>query len=137
MGSSAISVVSAHENIHAQEHNYVKEVLILKMEVKKKQKEVLDLKEELRLYIKGDMKVEEEFGRSINQIIEEYRSFSAQKKLQHFKITRIVEKKGEEKSEIMKTRELGKKDNRKDNNCLLYTSPSPRDLSTSRMPSSA
>ena len=24
-----------------------------------------------------------------------------------------------------------------DNNCLLYTSPSPRDLSTSRMPSSA
>ena len=25
----------------------------------------------------------------------------------------------------------------KNNNCLLYTSPSPRDLSTSRMPSSA
>ena len=25
----------------------------------------------------------------------------------------------------------------RDNNCLLYTSPSPRDLSTSRMPSSA
>ena len=25
----------------------------------------------------------------------------------------------------------------KSNNCLLYTSPSPRDLSTSRMPSSA
>ena len=24
-----------------------------------------------------------------------------------------------------------------DNDCLLYTSPSPRDLSTSRMPSSA
>eukprot|EP00831_Metopus_contortus_P033707 TRINITY_DN26977_c0_g1_i2.p1 TRINITY_DN26977_c0_g1~~TRINITY_DN26977_c0_g1_i2.p1 ORF type:complete len:221 (-),score=28.91 TRINITY_DN26977_c0_g1_i2:129-791(-) len=27
--------------------------------------------------------------------------------------------------------------NKKDRNCLLYTSPSPRDLSTSRMPSSA
>ena len=27
--------------------------------------------------------------------------------------------------------------NKKFNNCLLYTSPSPRDLSTSRMPSSA
>ena len=26
---------------------------------------------------------------------------------------------------------------KKDKNCLLYTSPSPRDLSTSRMPSSA
>ena len=29
------------------------------------------------------------------------------------------------------------KGTRKYNNCLLYTSPSPRDLSTSRMPSSA
>ena len=28
-------------------------------------------------------------------------------------------------------------DDGKFNNCLLYTSPSPRDLSTSRMPSSA
>ena len=28
-------------------------------------------------------------------------------------------------------------DGSKDNTCLLYTSPSPRDLSTSRMPSSA
>ena len=28
-------------------------------------------------------------------------------------------------------------DNLTDNDCLLYTSPSPRDLSTSRMPSSA
>ena len=27
--------------------------------------------------------------------------------------------------------------NKKDQICLLYTSPSPRDLSTSRMPSSA
>ena len=27
--------------------------------------------------------------------------------------------------------------NKSSNNCLLYTSPSPRDLSTSRMPSSA
>ena len=33
---------------------------------------------------------------------------------------------------------LGKAQNMpKDNICLLYTSPSPRDLSTSRMPSSA
>ena len=31
----------------------------------------------------------------------------------------------------------GKKNKRQLNSCLLYTSPSPRDLSTSRMPSSA
>ena len=30
-----------------------------------------------------------------------------------------------------------KRDIELDNNCLLYTSPSPRDLSSSRMPSSA
>ena len=34
-------------------------------------------------------------------------------------------------------RELKKKSTKKYKNCLLYTSPSPRDLSTSRMPSSA
>ena len=32
---------------------------------------------------------------------------------------------------------LAKKKDLKYNDCLLYTSPSPRDLSTSRMPSSA
>ena len=30
-----------------------------------------------------------------------------------------------------------KKENKKDKNCLLYTSPSPRDQRGSRMPSSA
>ena len=33
--------------------------------------------------------------------------------------------------------ELSMASSSKYNNCLLYTSPSPRDLSTSRMPSSA
>ena len=32
---------------------------------------------------------------------------------------------------------IGKKPSEENNDCLLYTSPSPRDLSTSRMPSSA
>ena len=32
---------------------------------------------------------------------------------------------------------VSKTSNNFDNTCLLYTSPSPRDLSTSRMPSSA
>ena len=32
---------------------------------------------------------------------------------------------------------LSDKDKKKSYDCLLYTSPSPRDLSTSRMPSSA
>ena len=33
--------------------------------------------------------------------------------------------------------QIAENNKREDNNCLLYTSPSPRDLSTSRMPSSA
>ena len=33
--------------------------------------------------------------------------------------------------------EIQRRYGRNRNNCLLYTSPSPRDLSTSRMPSSA
>ena len=32
---------------------------------------------------------------------------------------------------------FGRSSEKMDNTCLLYTSPSPRDLSTSRMPSSA
>ena len=43
-------------------------------------------------------------------------------------IDKILEKVGEEAVEVV----LAAK-----NACLLYTSPSPRDLSTSRMPSSA
>ena len=41
------------------------------------------------------------------------------------------------KAEKCSTREEAKKIINKANNCLLYTSPSPRDLAVSRMPSSA
>eukprot|EP00831_Metopus_contortus_P061079 TRINITY_DN52953_c0_g1_i1.p2 TRINITY_DN52953_c0_g1~~TRINITY_DN52953_c0_g1_i1.p2 ORF type:complete len:120 (+),score=44.65 TRINITY_DN52953_c0_g1_i1:123-482(+) len=62
---------------------------------------------------------------------------------------RLIEEKKEKSSEEAKPvpAKSVKKDNSKDDNpasqteqhlgCLLYTSPSPRDLSTSRMPSSA
>ena len=42
---------------------------------------------------------------------------------------------GDDIEEDIKSRDLNLP--RADNTCLLYTSPSPRDLSTSRMPSSA
>ena len=41
------------------------------------------------------------------------------------------------KTEFSMKADLPKKEPDILNNCLLYTSPSPRDLSTSRMPSSA
>ena len=60
------------------------------------------------------------------------------------RITEISEDKGSFKKGLMRA-ELDIKDDlwffdchfREDPVCLLYTSPSPRDLSTSRMPSSA
>ena len=42
-----------------------------------------------------------------------------------------------DKSSVKNTNGIGYTDDRDINSCLLYTSPSPRDLSTSRMPSSA
>ena len=41
------------------------------------------------------------------------------------------------KTDVLDITEFIKSDEKKSRVCLLYTSPSPRDLSTSRMPSSA
>ena len=60
-------------------------------------------------------KAEQERKKSYRQALEHRRSFLSRKLLAH-------------KQDIL---------NRFYNDCLLYTSPSPRDLSTSRMPSSA
>ena len=48
-------------------------------------------------------------------------------------LSRWSKKKSKQKSE----HEITKIESADFNSCLLYTSPSPRDLSTSRMPSSA
>ena len=49
--------------------------------------------------------------------------------------TSIAEIKDEEDSDSVKTEDVEEEE--EEGSCLLYTSPSPRDLSTSRMPSSA
>ena len=41
------------------------------------------------------------------------------------------------KQAVMRAGQYAYRDRRQKKSCLLYTSPSPRDLSTSRMPSSA
>ena len=58
-----------------------------------------------------------------------YRIFPKEKQLINAQFIKI----GEEKYRI----DVVKKINGKINNCLLYTSPSPRDATLSRMPSSA
>ena len=44
------------------------------MDIKRKQKEIVDLRKELEDYVRGDRRIEEEFGRALQQIIEDYRS---------------------------------------------------------------
>ena len=52
-------------------------------------------------------------------------------------LSKKKEKKRDETPEERAARKAAKSSDGKSKDCLLYTSPSPRDLSTSRMPSSA
>lgn len=62
------------------------------MEIKRKQKEVVDIKKELDEYINGDKKIEDEFGKSLDQIIEEYRQFAGKRMLQQSKSVKIFQR---------------------------------------------
>jgi hypothetical protein len=65
MANSALSVSGFEDH-----RNYTKEILTLKMDIKRKQKEITDLKKELDEYVSGDKKIEEEFGKNLEQVIE-------------------------------------------------------------------
>ena len=66
--------------------------------------------------------------------------FRAHKYFNNFKIIKCADVKSEAAKKCAKTyriQAVSVNELLKDKSCLLYTSPSPRDLSTSRMPSSA
>ncbi len=50
--------------------------MTLRLEIKMKHKEIVDLKEQIELFQKGDQKIEEEFGKSLDDIIKEYRQIA-------------------------------------------------------------
>ena len=52
-------------------------------------------------------------------------------------IQKLIDKEVSKEWKEINVTNLNGNDDEEVNNCLLYTSPSPRDLSTSRMPSSA
>lgn len=85
-------MVSRQEDLKTQQQNYTKEILVLKMEIKRKQKEVNDLKKELEQYIAGDRKIEDEFGKTLDQVIEEYRHSAGRRTLQQSKSVRLMQR---------------------------------------------
>ena len=60
------SAVSINDDLNTQHQNLTKEILALKMDIKRKQKEIADLKKQLEQYIDGDKKLEDEFGKSLD-----------------------------------------------------------------------
>ena len=84
-----------------------------------------------------------EKGRVLDVITKDKRGYSAVKvgffKIKNSKLTKQMKgyfaKKNTEPKKVLKEFRIENNEQYKD--CLLYTSPSPRDLSTSRMPSSA
>ena len=74
------------------EDSAVKELLTLKMEVKRKNKEVLDLQRDVDQFMSNDRKIEEEFGKTLDEIISEYRESIGRKSLLHSKSHHVLQK---------------------------------------------
>lgn len=72
---------------------------MLKMEIKRKQKEVNDLRKELDQYINGDRKIEDEFGKPLEDIIEEYRLLGRKTLLQSKSVKALHQPKEERRAE--------------------------------------
>lgn len=85
MANSALSGSGFEDN-----RNYTKEILTLKMDIKRKQKEITDLKKELDEYVSGDKKIEEEFGKNLEQVIEEYRNLCERRMLHQSKSVKNI-----------------------------------------------
>jgi hypothetical protein len=90
--NSAVSMISGNDDFATQQQNYTKEILVLKMEIKRKQKEINDLKKELDEYASGDKRIEDEFGKSLDQIIEEYRQLAGRRTLQQSKSVKVLQR---------------------------------------------
>lgn len=106
--NSAVSMISGNDDPQAQHQQFTKEILTLKMDIKRKQKEILDLKKEVDQYASGDRKIEDEFGKSLDQIIEEYRSFAGRRMLQQSKSVKLFQRPEEDKTPANHAKNPGK-----------------------------
>lgn len=61
------------------------------MEIKRKQKEVNDLRTQLQQYATGDKKIEDEFGKSLHEIIEDYRKVDQRRTLLQSKSAKVLQ----------------------------------------------
>lgn len=78
-------------------HSYTKEILTLKMDIKRKQKEIMDLRKDLDEYISGDRRIEQEFGKTLVQVINEYRESLERKILHQSKSAKVIQLRNDER----------------------------------------
>ena len=106
---------------------------ILKGILSESKKHYLEVKDKIEKKLaklpKGSIKERKIFGREYY-----YLQYRVNKKVVH---KYLGKSRPEALIKQLKEQKSLKKELKKVNDCLLYTSPSPRDLSTSRMPSSA
>lgn len=62
------------------------------MDIKRKMKEIADLKKDLEVYISGDKRIEEEFGKPLEELIEDYREINRRRSLQQSKSVKVLQK---------------------------------------------
>ena len=110
LANSAISMISGSDDIKVQQQNFTKQILILKMEIKRKQKEVSDIRKELDDFLNSDKKIEDEFGKTLTQIIEEYRQYAGRRTLQQSKSVKYLQKTEEERNIVRSGRDSLKKE---------------------------
>ena len=80
------------------------------MEIKRKQKEVSDIRKELDDFLNSDKKIEDEFGKTLTQIIEEYRQYAGRRTLQQSKSVKYLQKTEEERNIVRSGRDSLKKE---------------------------
>jgi phage repressor protein C with HTH and peptisase S24 domain len=88
---SSKTVKFENDELKSLQQNFTKEVLTLKMEIKRKQKEITDLRLQLDQYANGDRKIEDEFGKSLQEIIEDYRKVDQRRTLLQSKSVKVLQ----------------------------------------------
>jgi hypothetical protein len=86
------SISLPDDELKSLQQTYAKEVLLLKMDIKRKMKEIADLKKDLEVYISGDKRIEEEFGKPLEELIEDYREINRRRSLQQSKSVKVLHK---------------------------------------------
>ena len=65
--------MSLQNQLKEAEAKYTKELMTLRLEIKINQKEIIDLRQQLKDFQQSDKKIEQQFGISLDTVIKDYR----------------------------------------------------------------